>query len=197
MRVWMVSGLVVALVVAGILVFGGGSSPDTEASPKRPPAPSPLTEQEVRTYIAVWPRINEVLASAIPVMAQGGVNEKELGQRVQAAVDAILVNHHLTQETWAKLQRRVEHAVDVVRWRAEAAGRNTDLDAQIQQKQALLELAKGKSRELLEADIKALEEKRVDKGPALLRRDVELVKSFWHDLNRITPARGSPPKKRN
>ncbi|MHC4818396.1 MAG: hypothetical protein ACYTF8_10110 [Planctomycetota bacterium] len=199
MRVWAISGLFVALLVAGILVFSDGPEPEIDRTPKRPAAPSPLTEKEVRTYIAVWPRINQVMAAAIPAMApgaDGGVDREELGRQVRAAIAVVLENNHLTQEGWNKLARRVEHAVDVVRWRAESAGRNADLDSQIQQKEALLQLAKGNARQPIEADIEALKEQRVDTGPALLRRDVELVKSFWNDLDRIAPARGSPPRKK-
>jgi hypothetical protein len=198
-RVWAVSGLFVALLVAGILVFTGGDAPEPDRSPKRPPAPSPLTEQEVRTYIAVWPQINQVMAAALPAMAPGsetGVDRAELGRQVRAAIAVVLENNHLTQEGWTRLARRVEHAVDVVRWRAEAKGRNADLDAQIQQKEELLVLAKGNARQPIEADIKALKEQRVDTGPRLLKHDVELVKGFWHDLDRIAPARGSPPRKK-
>lgn len=199
MRVWAVSGLIVALLVAGILVFTGGREPDPDRSPKRPPPPSPLTEQEVRTYIAVWPRIRQVMEAALPHMAPGdqaGVDRAELGRQVRAAVDVILENNHLTQEGWTRLARRVEHAVDVVRWRAEAKGRNADLDTRIQRKEELLAMAKGNARQPIEADIQALKEQRVDKGPRLLQRDVDLVKGFWHDLDRIVPARGSPPRKK-
>jgi len=197
MRVWIVSGLIVAAVVAGILAFGDGSRPEPEAPPTTLP-PSPLTEQEVRTYLTVWPRINEVLGTVARAMGNpggSGMNQRELGVRVRAAVDVILADHHLTQETWRMLRRRVEHAVDVVRWRTETAGRNKDLDQKILEKQKLLELAEGRSRKLLEADIQALQERRVDGGPALLQRDVELVRSFWRDLDAIAPARGSPSKK--
>ena len=162
-------------------------------------APSPLTEDEVRAYIAVWPQINQVLAATLRPMdpgRPGGVSQEELGQQVRAAVDAILLDHHLSQEGWAKLRRRVEHAVDIVRWRSESKERNAELDTRIQQKQALLELADGTAKEMLERDIAELEEQRVAKGPPLLRRDVDLVKSFWRDLDKITPARGSPPKKK-
>jgi hypothetical protein len=140
-----------------------------------------------------------VLSATLRPMSQrdqGGVSQEELGRQVRAAVDAILLDHHLSQEGWAKLSRRVEHAVDVVRWRSESQERNADLDAQIQQKQALLDLAEGQAKAMLEADIAGLEEQRVANGPPLLRRDVELVKSFWKDLDKITPARGSPPKKK-
>jgi hypothetical protein len=198
-RVWVASGLLVAGVVAGILAFGG-SSPGGGPKPRaRPSAPSPLAEQEVRTYLAVWPQINQVLAATLGPMSQqhkGSVDPQELGRQVRAAIDALLLEHHLSQDTWAKLRQRVEHAVDVVRWREETEGRHADLDAQIQQKQALLEHAKGKAKEMLEADIATLKERRVAEGPPLLQRDVDLVKSFWKDLDRITPARGSPPKKK-
>jgi hypothetical protein len=197
-RGWVVSGLIVAVVTAVILVLGGGS-PEV-GPPKRPgqpQAPSPLSEQEVRTYLAVWPQINQVLAATLGPMGQRhetGLDEAELGRQVRAAVDAILLDHHLSQEGWSKLRNRVEHAVDVVRWRDEAKERNAGLDSRIQQKEALLELAEGKAKELLQKDIAALKEQRVAKGPPLLQRDVDLVRSFWADLDRITPARGSPPK---
>jgi len=198
-RVWVVSGLLVAAVVAGILAFRG-SSPGGDPKPRaRPAAPSPLTEQEIRTYIAVWPQINRVLAATLRPMSerhQGGPDQEELGRRVRAAIDAILLDDHLSREAWAKLRRRVEHAVDVVRWRAESERRNADLETQIQQKEDLLELADGTAQAMLEADIAALKEKQVAKGPPLLRRDVDLIKSFWKDLDRITPARGSPPRKK-
>ncbi len=196
MRAWVFSGLFVAVVVAAVLILTKKPEPEPDR-PKRPPAPSPLTEQEVRTYIAVGPQIYAVLAGAVPEMAPGseGVGREELGRQIRAAVGVILENNHLTQESWHKLSRRVEHAVDVVRWRAEAEARNADLDTRIQQKEALLRLAKGNARQPIEADIQALKDQRTDEGPPLRKRDVELVKSFWSDLDRIAPARGSPPKK--
>lgn len=197
MRVWVISGLLVTVLVVLVLVLTRDSAPEPRR-PQRPPAPSPLTEQEVRTYIAVWPQINAVLAAAVPAMAPGseGVDRAELGRQVRAAIGVILENHHLTQESWSTLSRRVEHAVDVVRWRTEAATRNADLDTKIQQKEELLRLAKGKAREPIEADIRALKAQRADEGPALLKRDVDLVKGFWSDLDRIAPARGSPPQRK-
>lgn len=191
----MISGLCVAVVVAAVLVFTKSPEPDPRR-PQRPPPPSPLTEQEVRTYIAVWPRINEILAAALGPMAPGseGVDREELGRQIRAAIAVILENHHLTQEGWHKLSRRVEYAVDVVRWRAEAAGRNAELDTKIQQKEELLRLAKDEQREALEADIQSLQAQRRDPGPALRQPDVDLVKSFWSDLDRIVPTRGSPRK---
>jgi len=200
MRVWVVSGLIVAAVVAGILVFSDGSRPEIDTPRTQPTAPSPLTEQEVRTYLTVWPQINEVLGVAVKAMGDPGapgVNKKDLGERVRAAVEAILAQHHLNTETWGLLRRRVEHAVDVVRWRSETKGRNADLDGKILEKQRLLELAEGRSKKLLEADIEALQAQRVAGGPVLLQRDVELVQSFWRDLDAIAPTRGSPSKKQN
>jgi len=84
MRVWVVSGLIVAAVVAGILVFSDGSRPEIDTPRTQPAAPSPLTEQEVRTYLTVWPQINEVLGVAVKAMGDPGapgVNKKELGER--------------------------------------------------------------------------------------------------------------------
>jgi hypothetical protein len=197
-RAWIVSGLLMAVVVAVVLAFWGDSPRAEPARPRgQPQAPSPLSEQEVRTYLAVWPQLNQVLAATLRPMGERhktGLDEEELGRQVRAARDAILLDHHLSLEGWTKLANRVEHAVDVVRWRDEAKERNASLDAQIQQKEALLELTEGNQRELLKKDIAALEEKRVDQGPPLLQHDVELVRSFWADLDRITPARGSPPK---
>lgn len=192
----MISGLLVTVLVVLVLVLTKSSEPEPRR-PERPPAPSPLTEQEVRTYIAVGPQIYAVLAAAVPELAPGseGVDRAELGRQIRAAVGVILENNHLTHESWNRLSRRVEHAVDVVRWRAEAQERNADLDARIQQKEALLRFAKGKARQPIEADIQALKDQRADEGPALLKRDVDLVRSFWSDLERIVPARGSPPKK--
>jgi hypothetical protein len=198
-RVWAISGLLVALVVAGILVFRDGPSPKPDPAPQgRPAVPSPLTEQEVRTYIAVWPQLNRIMADVVLKMdpGRGGVNEEEMGRQAQAATEVVLVDHHLTHETWILLRRRVEHAVDVVRWREEGTERNTRLDAQIQQKESLLRLAKEESRAALEADIEALKAQRADLGPVLSQHDVALVKSFWKDLDRIVPPRGSPRKKR-
>ncbi|MHC4549619.1 MAG: hypothetical protein ACYTEZ_12675 [Planctomycetota bacterium] len=199
-RVWIVSALVVAAVVAGILIFTGGETP-TGGRRKGPPPPSPLMEAEVRTYIAIQPKLLSALYQiAEEVQAQrvergGSFDQEYFARRSQAVRDAILAEHHVTPESWDRLRRRVEYAVDVLRWGDEAKQRNADLDVRIEQKEGLLELTTGKQRELLEADLEALRRQRAGEGPPLLPRDVELIKSFWSDLAQLAPRRGAPPKK--
>jgi len=196
-RVWVVSGVLVAIAVAVYLGVTGEDPPRREGKPL--PAPTrPLSEAEIRTYLKVWPKLNETLMGVAMRETQRkerGVSDPEAAAAAQAAIDAVFAKHHQTRASWQVLSQRIRYVVERVRWANDTETRNADLDKKIAEKEALLEPATDKGRALLEKDLETLREARAFQPPPIPASDLSLVKSFWADLDRHVPVTGTPRKR--
>lgn len=203
LRVWLFSALGVGVVVMAILLFGGSrkGQPVQEDVSARPP--SPLQRREIELYLEVWPKVQQKLGE----VAQATMLRWQKDGRFPAGTDAqaqaqyrdiiaaLLERHHLSLQSFEALRSRVWYAVEVVRRESEAKRRNDDLDLRINDKEQLLELAgKGELRKRIQADIQALREQRLSKGPPLLEVDRKLVRSYWKDLAPLVPEFAGKPK---
>lgn len=196
-RVWLTCALGTAVIVALALVFK--NRPDTDAQAKGPEAPSPLSEEEVRLYIQIMPRIDEICRNMVPlfqrerVQNKGHVDAEAYG--VLPQVEALLERHHLTLEDWDRLSKRVEYAVNTIRAAAELERSRTDIEEQVKMKKALLPaLAQEDQRKDIEKEIGQLEALLSGEGPPLSDQDRELMRRYWRALDAATPRVGPPPK---
>jgi hypothetical protein len=202
LRAWLLSALGVGIVVAVILFSREDPGGEVADIPRRN-SPAPLAYEEVETYITVMPQVKAKLGEvAEEVMRRWSAagrypDDPELDLRAQTIVDQVLASHHLTRASFTKVRNRVEYAVDVVRWEQEADRRNAKLDAQIIEKEQLLEMAGGDAmRKQLEQDLDRIRAQRTDEGPPLHERSRTMVKQNWAALARIAPARGAPGQTR-
>lgn len=199
-RVWLTCAFATAGVVVAVLLFR--DRPDAGADGPAPPKPPPpLSEQEVRTYVEIQPQITRMLGDLAMefqrerVMNDGNVDEAAFRIKSQSQVDALLERRHLTRDTWDKLRRRVEYAVDVVRAGPELEEARPRIEEQIAIKRELLaKLAREDERAMVEKEVKDLEALLEGKGPPLSEQDRDLVRQYWRALDEAVPQRGPPAR---
>ncbi|HEX5136166.1 MAG TPA: hypothetical protein VFY93_04280 [Planctomycetota bacterium] len=200
LRIWLTCVLATGVIVAVVLALGkrGEEKPSVPTAPQAPP---PLTEQEVRTYVELQPQITKELGDLAMqfqlsrVQNDGNVDEAAFQVRSQALIDSMLEKRHLTRETWEKLRKRVEYAVDVVRSVPELEEARPDLEEKIRMKEMLVgKLAKEDERAAVQKEIDNLKALLEGGGPPLSDEDRDLVRQYWRALNEAVPPRG-PPKK--
>jgi hypothetical protein len=197
-RVWLTCFVVTALVVGGVIVFQN-RAPKADGAQLRE-APTPLTEDEIRTYIAVMPEIQRILQDVgAEVQAErrrtgGQFDEAAFGVKSRSAVDALLEKYHLTEETWDKLSKRVEYVVEAIRFVEEREEARPRIEEQITMKKALLaNLGKKEDRDQLEKEIEGLEKSLTYEGPPVRQADIDLARQYWRTLDPACPRR-TPPK---
>jgi len=199
-RVWLVSALVVAAVVALVLYFTSDVKTPHDGPHKLKP-PSPLREADVRLYVDVMEEMMNLfrkyadMHTAEMIATQGNVDEEALGQKSQVEFDTLLEKYHLTRATWKALSDRVEYAVNVVRAEETAETRKAEIEEQIALKQELLsKVTDPEDRATIEVEIRAAQAQLEAGTLPLLDRDKELIRQYWRDLDRLAPRRGAPPK---
>jgi len=201
LRIWLTCAVATGAIVAIVLALGkrGDDKPPVVPPPQAPP---PLTEQEVRTYVELNPLITKALGDlAMQFQMERArnnlkVDEAALQVKSQALIDSMIEKRHLTRETWERLRKRVEYAVDVVRSAADLEEARAGIEERIQMKQALLDkLAKEDERAAVQKEIDDLNALLTGAGPPLSDEDRELVRQYWRALNDAVPPRGPPKKK--
>jgi len=200
LRVWLFSALGVGLVVAAVLVFTGRGKRPPAQDNASPGPPSPLQRREIEIYLKVWPEVARKLGEEALHFQRKRLSSTAPNPPAESAdpqvITALLEQHHLSREGFDALRSRIWYAVEVLRWEAEAKQRNDDLEARIQEKEQLLELAgKGKLRREIRADIAALGKQRLSKGPPLLDADRRLIRSYWKALAPLVPEFAGKPKR--
>jgi hypothetical protein len=200
LRIWLTCAVATGVIVVAVLTLGKHRD-DKPPVPAAPEAPPPLTEQEVRTYVELQPVITKEFGDLAMqfqlarIQNDGNVDEAAFQIKSQALIDSLLEKRHLTRETWEKLRKRVEYAVDVVRSGPELEEARPDLEEKIRMKQALLDkLAKEDERAAVQKEIDNLKALLEGGGPPLSDEDRDLVRQYWRALNEAVPPRG-PPKK--
>ena len=199
-RIWLTCALATAVVVVAVILVT--NRPEAEANGDGPPKPPPpLTEQEVRTYIEIMPQIRQMFGDLAMefqrerVANDGKADETAFQIKSQAQVDALLESRHLTRETWDKVRKRVEYAVDAVRAVPQLLEARPQIEEKIALKKALLaKLARADERAMIEKEIKDLEGLLEGKGPPLLDQDRDLVGQYWRALDEAVPQRGPGPR---
>ncbi|MGH7163574.1 MAG: hypothetical protein ACREID_08820 [Planctomycetota bacterium] len=179
MRAWVSSALAVGVAVAAYLLLTG-DEPRSPGAP--PPAAVPLKEREVRDYLAVFPEFYARLGKAAQEFDPARAPESQ-----ESYVADLARRHNMTVADLHRLRRRVEHAVESVRWDRSAGTRQANVRAAIQEKQILFDTAKGKTKETLQADLARLKAQLDAPGPAAPEADKELVRRFWTDLDALAP----------
>lgn len=185
LRVWVTSALLVAIAVGAVLYFTSG--PDPEPPPPRPLrfVPDPLAEWEVRRYLEVFPELDRLL--------------KEHASRLEDATGAVhdlLARRSMTPGDWDVLWRRVEDAVNRVRAVDDWPQGSERLRETIAQRERMLADAQGATKEQLTKDVAFLKE-ALERGPPPVHpKELELLRSFWNDLDRIVPTVGPAPPPR-
>jgi hypothetical protein len=186
------------VVVAVALVLT--NRPPAEANgPKGPRAPAALTEQEVRAYIEIAPdiqrKLGDVAAQYEIARRQGQVDAEALGMQAAAHVDALLERRHLTRESWERLSKRVEYAVNAVRAAEELERERPGMEERLHLKKELLKrLAREDERKRVEQEIRELEALLEGGGPLLLDQDRELIRQYWKAVNAAAPQVGPQPR---
>ena len=108
LRVWLRCALATAVAVACVILLTGPPQP-----------PPPLSEQDVRIYVEVMPQIQRALGEIADkfevARLQSRGDAEALGMQAAAQVDALLERHGFTRETWERLSKRVEQAVNNAR----------------------------------------------------------------------------------
>jgi len=195
LRVWIVSGLVVALVVTAILYFTGDPAPgDTGPAARRPPSKA-LTEAEVRRYLEIWPGINAILQKVAEQYIRQRTKEYEPKIDASGYVSDYLFQHNMTMADWDRLKDRVEYVVFAIRYRENRGEVDAGIRERIRQKETLLKAATGEMRKKLEADLEEERAKLEREPPPAHPEDLELVRSFWADLDPLVPEHGAPRRK--
>jgi hypothetical protein len=199
-RIWLVCALAVAGVVGLVLWLTAEDA--VKPKPRRQPPYSPLSEQEVRAYLEVSPRMIQLLGKAAEAhVRRMAENRKEVPDpegdlQMQAEIDALLERNHLTRETWRRLSQRIEYAVNVVRGEAELEKSRAEIEEGIRLKKDLLTtLKEPEARKSVEAEIRAVEARLAGEGPLLAEQDRELIRGYWRDLDATVPHTGAPPKR--
>jgi hypothetical protein len=199
-RVWLTCALATAAVVVAVLLVTDRPDAEADGPPARRPA-SPLSEQEVRTYLEVMPRYTEVTGRvALEYQRQRQLNPGKpdtgaLAARVGGEIDALLEKRHLTRETWRTLEQRVEYVVNAVRGRQQFDEERAGMEERLAMKKALLGKLAPNDRAGVEEEIRNLETLLKEGGPPVLEQDVALVRQFWAALDAVVPTRGPPRKK--
>lgn len=199
MRPWIVSFVVVALCVGTVLwvwrddaadrrarepVPGAGS--DTPAGPARPI----LTENDVRAYLDVYARVQDSLGRSVQEAARSGqaMDGERFGAEMSANVASWLKPYHLSLADWDGLRERVGFVVDCERWERDRPERERQLRETIETKKAALEAATTDTeRETLRREIERFEGQFGAKAGPVADADLELVRSFWAELDRVAP----------
>jgi len=198
-RVWIVSFLLVAGVVAGVLHVTRGDEPTKEPPPRAAPPRTPLQEGEVRAYLTVMPAVNAQnqanAAEFADIWQKTGQypNDPAMAMRHRAAVETILQKHGYTTGTFQRLRERVEVVVDILRWESDATNREAEFDRRIKEREEMLESATGAVRTQIERDLAQLKERRKAAPPPLHESDRELVTRFWAQLDPLAPRVGPAP----
>ena len=197
-RVWLTCAFAAAATVSVVLVLS--SRPDAEAKgPKGPRPPAPLSEQEVRSYIEVSPRIQGLLGDIAAKFEigriQGEAAAEALGMQAAAQVDALLERRHLTRESWERLSKRVEYAVNAVRAAEELEKERAGIEERLHLKKELLKkLAREDERKAVEQEVREVEALLAGGGPLLLDQDRELIRQYWKSLDSAVPRVGPQPR---
>ena len=198
-RVWLTCAVAAAAVVAVVLLLTNRPPAEADGPPKGPRPPSPLTEQEVRAYIEVAPQIQRMLGDVAAryeiLRRQGQVDAEALGMEAAAQVDALLERRHLTRESWERVQKRVEYAVNAVRAAEELEAERPGMEERLYLKKELLKrLAREDERKRVEQEIHELEALLAGGGPLLLDQDRELIRQYWKAVNAAAPKVGPQPR---
>lgn len=200
-RVWLTCALATGVVVAAVILLTNRPAAEADGQ-HRPKPPSPLSEQEVRTYIDVMPQLTRTLGDIAAEYQRERVKhggnldeaaEKALDIKAQGLVDALFAGRGLTRETWQRLSERVEYAVNALRALPELEKARPEIEEQITIKKTLLaNLGQADERAMVEKEIGKLEALLEYKGPPLLERDRDLIRRYWRDLDSAVPQRGPP-----
>lgn len=181
-RPWIVSFVLVALVVAGILYFTQDSGePGGPAEPKTEPTKAQsLTTNDVLKYLEVYPEVD----SAMFAIAQSGNRDP---QAVPTAIRPILAKHSLSMESWNQLWRRVEDVVNSIRAEQSNPERLQKINRILDSKRSALAATDGELKKRIEQDIKGLEAERDREIVKIHPTDREVVMRYWDQLNRMAP----------
>ena len=187
---WIVSGLLVAVTVAIVLLITRepSSVPDKTGGANRlPPAPRALTEREIQIYIEVWPRLRRKYLEAAQASARAKLAGRPYGSDIEPWLEGLLRQRQMSVADWTELQRRVEFAVEVTRFEANREKRIRELEADIARLRLTLQGARGKRKQTLEKDIAVLEE-RISMVPRPLAPETRrLMRKYWSRLDLIVP----------
>lgn len=179
MRPWIVSFLIVAIAVGGVLfMWPADKGGQTDDDGKVAPAIQVLTRQSVENYIVIQPQIDLIVISSM--------NNPNAGNANREKIFALLQKHGYTRQSWDRTRRYIEDSVVLMRQAQRKPEREAELAEQIKMKKAALDGASDKMRAQLEKELATLR-KLLEEGTIIHEADRTIMERYWADLDRIAP----------
>lgn len=179
MRPWIVSFLIVAIAVGGVLSMwpeDKGAQKDDDA--KIAPGVQVLDRQSVENYIVIQPQIDLIVI--------GSMNNPNAGTANREKIFALLQKHGYTRQSWDRTRRLIEDSVLLMRRSEREPEINAELQKQIKMKEAALDGSSDKMRAQLESELANLR-KLLEEGTIIHAADRTIMERYWTDLDRIAP----------
>jgi hypothetical protein len=197
-RVWLTCGLLTAAAVAAALSLKNRPEAD---GPAGPPAPPPLTEPEIRTYLLLAPTVDKMrreIAYQYQISRRPGQpDDPALGEQARARLDALLQGQHLTQKDYFAMSQRVERVVNLIRAEAEFPEARPGIVQRLEMKKSLLKSLPANDPQLgsVEREIRDTEALLANGPEKVSAADRELALRYWASLDPIVPKIGPPPNR--
>jgi len=188
-RVWIVSALIAAVGVAVALRLTKQDVADDDVVIPRSPAP--LSDQEVRDYIAIVTARTEIIPEGVGQFRHGDEEHNaKIGQAIRDRMNREIAKRHLTPREWSLTLRRVEYIVDLCRRNDAAPERASRHAEKLQALHRKLEDTKDEIlRQKIQKQIDHEEALKSAPEPPALEADKQLVRRYWTDLDKLAPRR--------
>lgn len=184
-RLWFVTAVVVAAAVAATLWLTDGKEEGGSARAVRG-APPALRDADLRVYIEAAPLEYEWVAKIRDAHQRGDPIEP-LRARMESELHAVALKHQRSREDLYEIRRRVETAVDAIRFERNVGGHRATLEARMQECERQLQGAEGEFRVAMEKQRDLYREqirRRIEASP---EPDKQLVLTYWDTLDTIVP----------
>jgi hypothetical protein len=179
MRPWVISFLIVALAVGGVLyLWPGDKGGQADGDSKVAPAVQALTRESVESYIVIQPQIDLIVI--------GSMNNPNAGPANREKIFALLQRHGHTDKSYDRMRRLIEDSVVLMRRAQREPEIEAELEKQIKMKEAALDGSSDKMRAQLESELAKLRQ-LLEEGTIIHEADRTLMERYWADLDRIAP----------
>lgn len=179
------TAVVVAAAVAAILLLRDKKDGGGGAGAVRRPRPA-LRDADLRVYIEAAPLEYEWVAK-IRDAHQRGEPVEPLRNRMESELHAVALKHERSREDLYEIRRRVETAVDAIRFERNVGGHRATLEARVKECERQLEGAEGEFRVEMEKQRDLYREqirRRIEASP---EAEKQLVLTYWDTLDAIVP----------
>jgi hypothetical protein len=184
-RLWFGTSVVVAAAVAATLLLTDRAKGRGGAGAVARPPPA-LRDADLRVYIEAAPLQYEWVAKMRDAHLRGEALEP-LRDRMEAELHAVALKHQRSRDDLHEIRRRVEAAVDAIRFERNVGGHRATLEARMKECERQLEGARGEFRVEMEKQRDLYREQIRRRIEAASPADKALVLTYWDTLDAIVP----------